>query len=299
MIRFQFVEDHRTDYPVKRMCEVLKLNASSFYKWRKARAARNTKTCEDSLLAVRILSVFNQFNGCYGAKRIAAEISDQYEPVNHKRVARLMTSMNLRGYSKKRKVKTTISRKDRSVFPDLVTRNFTADRPNKVYVGDITYLPIKGGGNMYLATVIDCFSRKLTGFALADHMRTDLVGEALAMAKDQRGSLEGAIFHSDHGSVYTSQVFQQQCKSLGVTQSMGGVGTSADNALAESFNATLKREVLQDRKVFETMLQCRKEVFSWCVRYNTTRRHSYLKYCAPNTFEAQAFALKSISAITA
>lgn len=299
MIRFQFACGHRTEYSVKRICEVLKLNASSFYKWRKNRAARNKKKLKDSVLATYIVTVFKQFNGCYGAKRIAAEISDRYEPVNHKRVARLMASMNLRGYSKKRKVKTTIPKKDRRVFADLLTRNFTAEQPNKVYVGDITYLPIKGGGNMYLATVIDCFSRKLTGFALADHMRTDLVGEALAMANNQRGSLKGAIFHSDHGSVYTSQTFQQQCKSFGVTQSMGGVGTSADNALAESFNATVKREVLQDRKVFDTMLQCRKEVFSWCVRYNTTRRHSYLKYCAPNTFEAQAFALKSNSAITA
>ena len=117
---------------------------------------------------------------------------------------------------------------------------------------------------MYLTTVIDCYSRRLVGFAFADHMRTSLVQEALMMAKSQRGSLQGAVFHSDHGSVYTSQAFQDTCKKLGVRQSMGAVGTSADNSLAESFNAALKREVLQDSKTFANQLVCRREVFRWC-----------------------------------
>ena len=128
-------------------------------------------------------------------------------------------------------------------MPDLVGRTFTTDRPNHVYVGDTTYLPCKGGKNMYLATVIDAYSRKLAGYALADHMRGSLVIDALAHGHGVRGSLDGAIFHSDHGSVYTSQAFQEHCARLGVRQSMGAVGTSADNALAESFNATLKGQV--------------------------------------------------------
>ena len=126
-------------------------------------------------------------------------------------------------------------------MPDLVGRKFTANEPNRVYVGDITYLPCKGGKNMYLATVIDTYSRKLAGYALADHMRVSLVVDALAHAHGVRSSLDGAVFHSDHGSVYTSQAFRSYCSSLGVRQSMGAVGTSADNALAESFNATLKK----------------------------------------------------------
>lgn len=138
---------------------------------------------------------------------------------------------------------------------------------------------------MYLATAIDVYSRKRAGFALAEHMRTSLVIEALAHAKHVRGGLAGAIFHSDHGSVYTSQAFQAYCQSLGVVQSMGAVGTSADNALAESFNATLKREVLKDRKVFDTPLACRQEVFRWCTRYNTRRRHSWCHYLTPDMFE--------------
>lgn len=174
------------------------------------------------------------------------------------------------------------------MFPDLVGRKFTADKPNQLYVGDITYLPIEGGANMYLATVIDCYSRRLVGFAIADHMRTSLVQDALTAAKSQRGSLKGAKFHSDQGSVYTSQAFHKTCAALGVTQSMGAIGTSADNALAESFNASMKREVLQDSKTFTNQLVCRREVFRRCTRYNTVRRHLWCNHLAPDVFERQS-----------
>ncbi|HAT6636474.1 TPA: IS3 family transposase, partial [Corynebacterium striatum] len=175
----------------------------------------------------------------------------------------------LKGFTKRRRCVTTRRKPGHRVMPDLVGRKFTANEPNRVYVGDITYLPCKGGKNMYLATVIDTYSRKLAGYALADHMRVSLVVDALAHAHGVRSSLDGAVFHSDHGSVYTSQAFRSYCSSLGVRQSMGAVGTSADNALAESFNATLKREVLRDRKVFDNPIICRQEVFRWCMRYNT------------------------------
>ncbi|CAQ05611.1 transposase for insertion sequence [Corynebacterium urealyticum DSM 7109] len=136
---------------------------------------------------------------------------------------------------------------------------------------------------MYLATVIDVYSHKLVGHALADHMRVSLVIEALSHARKVRGSLKGAIFHSDHGSVYTSQAFRDHCAQLGMRQSMGAVGTSVDNAPAESFNATLKREVLRDRKLFESPISCRQEIFRWCMRYNTRRRHSWCNLLAPMT----------------
>mgnify|MGYP002655650658 CR=1 FL=1 len=151
-------------------------------------------------------------------------------------------------------------------MPDLIAGKFTADTPNRVYVGDITYLPCKSGKNMYLVTVIDTYSRKLAGYAFADHMRVLLVIDVLAHVHGVRGSLDGVVFHSDHGSVYTSQAFRDHCTQLGVRQSMGAVGTSADNALAESFNAALKREVLRDRKVFDDPITCRQEVFRWCMR---------------------------------
>ncbi|MGV0870544.1 IS3 family transposase, partial [Corynebacterium kalidii] len=254
---------------------------------------RQTRLVDDAALAARITAN----NGCYGAKRITAELNDPDDdasvasrpaPVNHKRVARLMQANGLAGYTKKRRVKTTVADKRRRVFADLLRRRFTAKTANDIYVGDITYLPIADGSNMYLATVIDCYSRRLVGFAIADHMRTELVQEALVMAKNQRGSLAGAVFHSDHGSVYTSGAFQDTCRNLGVRQSMGAIGTSADNALAESFNAALKREVLQDQRVFANQLVCRRDVFRWCVRYNTVRRHSWCGYLTPQAFESQS-----------
>jgi transposase InsO family protein len=298
VIRFRFVDDAQKNHSVKRLCEVLKLNRSSYYKWKNSSSDRRKRLISDALLGARVKAVFTAEKGCYGAKRITAELKDQadHAPVNHKRVARVMRELKLFGYTKKRKVTTTVSDQNKPVFPDLVGRKFTAEKPNQVYVGDITYLPITDGSNMYLATVIDCYSRRLVGFAIADHMRTSLVQDALLMAKGQRGSLKGSIFHSDHGSVYTSNAFQDTCKELGIRQSMGSIGTSADNALAESFNAAMKREVLQDSQTFMNQLLCRRDVFRWCTRYNTVRRHSWCKYLAPAVFEESGLAiLKSAS----
>jgi transposase InsO family protein len=151
------------------------------------------------------------------------------------------------------------------------------------------YLPLADGQNLYLATVIACFSRRLVGWSIADHLRTSLVDDALKTAAATRGSstnrLAGAIFPSDHGSVYTSKDYAKLCADLGVTQSMGAVGTSAD-ALAESFNATLKREVLQDAGCWPDEGSCRRHVFRWLVRYNTRRRHSWCRYQSPSTYES-------------
>ncbi len=151
-------------------------------------------------------------------------------------------------------------------------------------------MPIEGGDNLYLATVIDCYSRKLAGWAIAEHMRTDLVADALRAAAQERNGLAGAIFHSDHGSQYTSKDFEALCGRLGVIQSMGKVGTSADNSLAESFNAALKREVLQDANAWPDEATCRRQVFRWVTRYNTRRRHSWCGHRSPNTYESLSIA---------
>jgi transposase InsO family protein len=166
-------------------------------------------------------------------------------------------------------------------------RDFTAAQPTRKYVVDITYLPLADGSNLYLTTVIDCCSRKLAGWAVADHMRTELVTDALKAALAERGSLRGAIFHADHGAQYTSKDLAQLRQQLGVTQSLGGVGSSADNALAESFNATIKRETLAGAATYSDEASCRREIFRWAVRYNTRRRHSYLGHQAPNTYETR------------
>lgn len=182
---------------VKRLCEVLKLNPSSHCKWKKTASTRHKSLVDDSLLGVRVTVVFRKESGCYGSKRIAAELKDDSSGtlVNHNKVAWIMRSLTLFGYLKKRKVTTTtVSEGKKPVFPDLVGRKFTAKQPNRVHVGDITYLRIADGSNMYLATVIDCYSRRLVGFAIVDHMCTSLVQDALVMAKGQRGSLKNAVF---------------------------------------------------------------------------------------------------------
>lgn len=287
MNRFQFVEDLSTTYPVKRLCELVEITRSSFYAWRAGAPARRARAVEDAALASRI-RVVHEADNTMGAPRITAELNDapNVTRVNRKRVARVMRENQIRGYQKRRRVRTTVPEPADQKVPDLLRRDFTAPAPNQRYVGDITYLPLAEGTNLYLATVIDCCSRRLTGWAIADHMRTELVEDALRAARLTRGSLAGSVFHSDHGSVYTSKAYAKLCARLGVTQSMGAVGTSADNALAEAFNATLKREVLQDRAVFTDEAACRREVFRWLVRYNSTRRHSYLGYTTPITFEA-------------
>jgi len=285
--RFQFVADHRDAFEVKRLCQLVEIERSSYYAWEQAQTGREARAASDAALAATIRAIHAEDN-TIGAPRVTAELNDGAEPgqrVNHKRVARVMREHGIAGYRKRRRVTTTVPEPADQKVPDLLKRDFTAATPNTRYVGDITYLPIADGSNLYLATVIDCCSRRLAGWAIADHMRTSLVEDALKAAASLRGSLEGAIFHSDHGSVYTSKDYAKLCKKLGVTQSMGAVGTSADNALAEAFNATLKREVLQDAACWPDEATCRREVFRWLTRYNTRRRHSWCRYQTPIAYE--------------
>ncbi|OKH77361.1 integrase [Mycobacterium sp. ST-F2] len=287
MSRFQFVADHRDAFEVKWLCSVVEIARSSFYAWCAAAEGRDARAAADEALVERIRVVHDEDN-TYGAPRITAELNDgvpEAKRVNHKRVARVMRGAQIAGYRRRRRVKTTVPDPANQKVPDLLKRDFTASAVNVAYVGDITYLPLATGGNLYLATVIDCCSRRVAGWAIAEHMRTELVEDALRAAAALRGSLVGAIFHSDHGSQYTSRDFANLCKELGVTQSMGGVGSSADNALAESFNAALKREILQDRTCWIDAAACRREVFRWLARYNTKRRHSRCRHSSPATYE--------------
>ena len=292
MNRFQFVADHQDTFEVKRLCEVIEISRSSFYAWQAAAEARQCRADADAALLERIRAVHDADN-TYGEPRITSELNDGADPeqrVNHKRIERVMRAHGVAGYRRRRRVRTTIPEPADQKVPDLVKRDFTAPAPNQRYVGDITYLPLSDGENLYLATVIDCYSRRLVGWAVADHMRVELVEDALHAAKLTRGSLAGAIFHSDHGSVgvYTSKAYADLCAQYGVTQSMGAVGTSADNSLAESFNATLKREVLQDANCWPDEAVCRRQLFRWIVRYNNRRRHSHCGYKSPITYETTA-----------
>ncbi|MFC8801811.1 IS3 family transposase, partial [Promicromonospora sp. NPDC057138] len=266
-------------------CRLLEIARSSFYYWRGTAPDRAARQAADARLAVRIRAVHQESDGTYGVPRITAELREAGEPVNHKRVARVMRSIHLAGVRLRRRHRTTTPDPAAAKAPDLLGRDFTATEVNTKYVGDITYLPLDGGKFLYLATVIDLASRRLAGWAIADHMRTELVTDALAAAQRTRGSLTGAIMHTDHGSQYTSRAFAEACRSAGVIQSMGAIGSSADNALAESFNATFKRETLQDRKAWSSEREARLDTFRWLNRYNTRRRHSRLGHRSPIAYE--------------
>ena len=293
MSRFQFVAENSATYPVKRLCQLLEVERSSYYAWKAGASARAQRAAHDAALEARIREV-HEVDNTVGAPRITAELNDDAADggrVNHKRVARVMRTAGIIGYVKKRRVRTTVPQPSGQKVADLLQRDFTAPAPKAApncssVKSHITYLPIADGSNLYLATVIDCYSRRLAGWAVADHMRTELVEDALKAAAANRGSLTGAVLHSDHGSVYTSKDYAKLCKQLGVTQSMGAVGTSADNALAESFNAALKREVLQDAACWSDELTCRRQLFKWLTRYNTKRRHSWCRYTSPLAYES-------------
>ncbi|MEV6289412.1 IS3 family transposase [Streptomyces sp. NPDC051896] len=292
MSRFQFVDDHRDTDEVKQLCAVLDLNRSSYYKWRAGRQARAARLREDRLLAARIREVHGESGGAYGSPRVIAELREKGLRVNEKRIARVMRTFSITGIRLRRRVRTTVPDPTASQVPDLFQRDFTATGPGRKYMGDITYLPLAGGEFLYLATVLDCFSRKVVGWSIADHMRSCLVADALRMAAATRCGLAGSVFHSDHGAQYGSRAFADLCDQLGVTRSMGAVGTSADNAACESFHASLKRETLQGARDYGDAGTCRRTVFAWLARYNTRRRHSANRHLSPNEYERRHHAAK-------
>ncbi|MFD9271576.1 IS3 family transposase [Streptomyces goshikiensis] len=237
---------------MKRLCDILGLSRSSFCYWRRTAAARAARQTVEAGIAARIRKV-HQDSGCtYEAPTITAELRDGGgQVVNHKRLARIMRTIGLQGVRPRRRHRTTLADQAAAKAPDLIGRDFTASEVNTKYVGDITYPPVSGPRPLHLATVIDLASRRLAGWAIADHMRAELVIDALAAAERTRGSLAGAIMRTDHGSQYTSRSFAEICRSAGVRQSMGAVGSSVDNAAAESFNAAFKRETLKGRGLVE------------------------------------------------
>jgi transposase InsO family protein len=291
--RFQFVDDHRGAFGVKRLCRILTVSRSGFYRWLAGADARAERARADAELAGRITDIHAESDGTYGAPRVTAELRDEGERVNHKRVARVMRKFNIVGLHLRKKVRTTIPEPAATPVPDLLRRDFTAIAPNTRYVGDITYLPIGNGQFLYLATVLDLCSKRLAGWSIADHMRTEVVTDALKAAAAVRGAggLRGAIFHSDNGAQYASKEFAQVCEDLGVVRSRGAVGTSADNAAAESLNASLKRETLQGKKRWTGAREARLAVFRWATRYNTRRRHSRLGQISPIAFEQRSTTL--------
>ena len=289
MSRFQFVADNSATFEVKRLCELVEIERSSYYAWLKAAPAREERARADAELAERIRAVHAEDNTC-GAPRITAELNDNTpagERVNHKRVARVMRAEGIRGYVKRRRVRTTIPEPSGQKYPDLLQRDFTAERPNRRYVGDITYLPLADGTNLYLATVIDCYSRRLAGWAIADHMRTELVEEALNVAAATRDKPQGRDLPQRPrvGRQFRSRKYLRALSRHNLLGSMGQVGSSADNAAMESFFALLQKNVL-DRRTWDTRDQLRIAIVSWTERtYHRRRRQARLGKLTPIEYE--------------
>ncbi|MCX5497920.1 IS3 family transposase [Streptomyces sp. NBC_00053] len=224
MNRYQFVDDHQRRHGVKRLCDILGLARSSFYYWRRTASARAARQTVEAGIAARIRKVHQDSDGTYGAPRITAELRDEGGPVvNHKRVARIMRSIGLEGVRLRRRHRTTVADQTAAKAPDLIGRDFTAAAVNRKYVGDITYLPVSGAKPLYLATVIDLASRRLAGWAIADHMRTELVIDALTAAERTRGNLTGVIMHTDHGSQGGFNWSSQHPDLGGVRRGYGGL----------------------------------------------------------------------------
>ena len=264
------------------MCRVLEISSSGYYAWRQRQPSVRAQA--DQKLRQQIREIHERSKGTYGAPRIHAELADTGVHVGRKRVARLMQAEDLRGVSRRKAPRTTQRKPDARPAPDLVQRDFTASRPNELWVADITFIRT-WAGFLYLAVVVDAWSRRVVGWAMATHLRTELVLEALQMAIQQRRP-EGVIHHSDQGSQYTSLTFGRRCREAGIRPSMGSVGDCYDNALCESFFATLECELL-DRTIFHTQAEARLSVFEFIEGwYNPHRRHSALGYLSPNRYEA-------------
>ena len=272
---------NQAQYRIATMARVLGVSPSGFYAWRQRGGSARERS--DEALTARVRAIHEHSRGSYGAPRIQAELAEQGLPVSRKRVARVMRQAGLAGVSRRKGPRTTRRDAQARPAPDLVEREFHADAPDRLWVADITYVPTLAGF-LYLAIVLDVFSRRVVGWAMAGHLRTELVLDALDMAVEQRrpGSV---IHHSEQGCQYTSFAFGERCRRWGVVPSMGSVGDCFDNAMAESFFATLECELL-DRTHFHDHHQARRAIFEFIEGwYNPHRRHRGLGQQSPIAFE--------------
>ena len=285
------MRQHQAEHQVGTLCRVLELSRSGFYAWRKRSPSKRAEA--DDVLAKQIEAIHEGSRGTYGAPRIHRELRDDHDVrVGTKRVARLMRRAGIRGVSRRRYTTTTQRDPGTRGAPDLVKRNFTASAPDELWVADITYIPT-WTGFLYLAVVLDAWSRRIVGWRMASHLRTELVLDALDMAIRQRQPL-GVIHHSDKGSQYTSLAFGQRCRAAGVRPSTGSVGDSYDNAMCESFFSTLKHELVR-RHTFRTLHEAEMATFEFIEGfYNPRRRHSALDYQSPIKYEQAALAATTI-----
>ncbi len=283
MSRYRFIAAEKATHSVVQLCRLLGVSASGYYAWRKRGPSARAQA--DARLTATIREIHAASRATYGAPRVQAELADAHSiRCGRKRVAGLMRVAGLAGVCRRRTVRTTRRDATATVSDDLVQRRFTATEPNRLWVADITYLPT-WQGFLYLAVVLDAYSRRIVGWAMADHLRTELVVDALNMALGNRRPPPGLVHHSDHGVQYTSLAFGQRCQEARLARSMGSIGDCFDNALAETFFATLECELVA-RSRWRTQAEARMAVFDFIEAfYNPRRRHSALAYLSPVEYE--------------
>ena len=283
-MRFSFIEAHRSTFPVKKMCQVLKVSQSGYYRWRNR--SESDRDAENRRLSARITQLYQEHGGMAGSPMITADLREEKEfrTVGLNRVARLMRQMGLRCRFIKRYKATTNSKHKKPICPNILDRDFDADSPNQKWVSDITYLRIAGKW-YYLTVILDIFSRIVVGWDLSSSLDKDSLLQAFRKAVLRRSISPGLIFHSDRGVQYASREFRRKLETHGCIQSMSRKGNCWDNAVAESFFHTLKMQLIHHRH-FTSKAQAEQELFKYIeAYYNRRRKHSANEYEAPAVFE--------------
>lgn len=284
-MRFAFIDAERAVFPVTTLCRVLEVTRTGFYAWLKRSESERSK--RDRQLTVKIKAYHKASRGTYGSPRIYDDLKGEGESVSRKRVARIMHEHGVTGQAKARRKRTTDSNHNLPVAENLLNRDFSATAPNQVWASDVTYIRTWEGW-LYLAVVIDLYSRRVVGWAIADHMRTELVVKALTMAINLRSPAPGLTHHSDRGSQYASHEYQRTLKVHGMKCSMSRKGDCWDNAVVESFFGTLKSDLIY-RYSWPSMSGARKAVVNYIMSfYNTYRRHKYIDNISPVEYERRA-----------
>jgi putative transposase len=285
-MRFRFIEDRRSDYPVRVMCDVLDVSPAGYYAWRWRPKSQRSSANRD--LVDEIKRVHRDTSGRYGSPRIHAELKAQGRGVSRGRIERLMRRHDIRAITARpRRVWTTDSCHDFPIAPNLLDRNFVATAPNRIWLADITYVDTDEGW-LYLATVLDLYSRRIVGWAMEDHLRADLPLAALKMAISAQRPEAGLIHHSDRGVQYASENYRKVLRSAGFQASMSRKGDCYDNAPIESFFHTLKTELVHHRQ-YATRSEAKRDIFAYIEGfYNRTRRHSAIGYISPIEMELKA-----------
>ncbi|MCC6790135.1 MAG: IS3 family transposase [Thermomicrobiales bacterium] len=279
----RFIAAEKVNHSVSMLCRVLEVSRSGYYASQRRPACR--RDVEDRRLGELIAREHKRSRETYGAPRIHTQLTRAGERVGRKRVARLMRQRQLSGLVPRRKGKTTIRVPGITTSPDLVRREWNPTEPNHLWVADITYVRTWEGW-LYLAAVVDCFSRKVVGWSIADHLRAELVVDAVGMAISRRRPAAGLVHHSDHGSQYVSLAMGNHLKEAGIDTSMGSRGSPLDNAVAESFFATFKKDLI-NRRSWPEKNETRSAIFEWIeVFYNRIRLHTTIGSYAPDEFES-------------